>query len=447
MRVEVKESMGQFRQAMLFSLGALACLGVAWLLGGLDGPLAVLLGVMISLCAGLVEWLVARDEQGEIVIAPKPVSESGPDELPRSLGVAMLSRIADPIVVLDWQGRIKRANPAAGDLFGENLVDRPLAAYLRAPAVLDAIDHVADTGDLKVVEVTLRVPVERHLQVQIARVEPLGERRPGTVLLFHDMTQVKRAERLRADFVANASHELKTPLTVLSGFIETLEGPAKDDPAARTRFLTIMREQAARMARLVNDLLSLSRIELNEHLTPRDAVDLGALIRDVADGLSLMASAHKSVIEVQLPASYPAVYGEREELVQAFQNLLDNAIKYGRGDKPIEVSLYGTGIGSNQRLAISVRDYGEGIPKDHIPRLTERFYRVDAVRSRERGGTGLGLAIVKHIVNRHRGQLTIDSIVGEGSLFTISLPVIADTSLIAPRATTITGEAVVIKLS
>jgi two-component system phosphate regulon sensor histidine kinase PhoR len=439
--------MGQYRQAMFFSLGACACLGMAWLLEGLDGPVTLLLGAMISLCAGVAGWLGGPSDIPEAVTISPPVSDSGADDLPRSLGIAMLSRIADPIVVLDWQGRIKRANPAAGDLLGENLVDRPLAAYLRAPAVLDAIDKVAETGDLKVVEVTLRVPVERHLQVQIARVEQMGGRRPGTVLLFHDMTQVKRAERLRADFVANASHELKTPLTVLSGFIETLEGPAKDDPAARTRFLTIMREQAARMARLVNDLLSLSRIELNEHLSPRDAIDLGALIRDVADGLSLMASAHKSTIEVRLPASYPAVYGEREELVQAFQNLLDNAIKYGRGDKPIEVSLYGTGIGGNQRLAISVRDYGEGIPKDHIPRLTERFYRVDAVRSRERGGTGLGLAIVKHIVNRHRGQLTIDSIVGEGSLFTISLPVIADTSLTAPRAMTAPGEAVVIKLS
>jgi two-component system phosphate regulon sensor histidine kinase PhoR len=368
----------------------------------------------------------------ELASAPRlnqtPQTLIDSERLLQALGDAVLKRLPDAVLVLDAQGRVQRVSPAAKELLGENPIDRPLAAFMRAPHLLDAIDAVANGADLQIIEMTLRVPVERHLQVKIARIDTTGTKRSALMVLFHDMTAVKRAERLRADFIANASHELKTPLTVLSGFIETLEGPAREDPVARTRFLGIMRDQSIRMGRLVNDLLSLSRIELNEHLAPKELVDLGAIIHDVADSLSVLAKTARTSIDIKLPPRYPMVLGDREDLVQAVQNLIENAIKYGKPDRPIDVSLAESDQGGGLRLALSVRDYGDGIAREHIPRLTERFYSVDAVRSRERGGTGLGLAIVKHIVNRHRGQLAIESTLGEGSTFSIILPALADQS-------------------
>ena len=415
--------------------------GVAWagiaamvLAGWTETWPAIFLGALVTL-AGLValKW-VADQPFLRPAIAPSAPDEEG--GLARAVGETLLDRLPEPVLVLDGQARVQRANAPARELLGDNPVDRPLAAFLRAPSLLDAIDRVGMGSELEVVDLTIRVPVERHLEVHVARIEASGARKSAMLLLFHDMTAIRRAERLRADFVANASHELKTPLTVLSGFIETLEGPARDDDQARARFLAIMREQAGRMGRLVNDLLSLSRIELNEHLAPRDSIDLGVVVRDVVDGLSMLAAQNAMSIEVNLPEAYPPAIGEREELVQIVQNLIDNAIKYGRGGRPILVSLSEPGVvqpGTPPRLVLSVRDFGDGISREHIPRLTERFYRVDAVRSRERGGTGLGLAIVKHIVNRHRGQLLIDSVVGEGSTFTVVLPAVAGVKLNAPR--------------
>jgi two-component system phosphate regulon sensor histidine kinase PhoR len=249
-------------------------------------------------------------------------------------------------------------------------------------------------------------------------------------LTLHDLTASKRSERLRADFVANASHELRTPLASLIGFIETLRGPAREDTAAREHFLTIMAEQSQRMARLVDDLLSLSRIEMNEHRPPTERLNLSGVLRTVADLLEQRAAARDMRIVLDLPADLPEVLGDSDELAQVFQNLFDNAIKYGRPGTPIEVSagpsprlLSGTRPGERPgAIAVAVRDHGDGIAREHLPRLTERFYRVDAARSRELGGTGLGLAIVKHIVNHHRGALDIDSELGEGSVFTVHLP-------------------------
>jgi two-component system, OmpR family, phosphate regulon sensor histidine kinase PhoR len=251
---------------------------------------------------------------------------------------------------------------------------------------------------------------------------------------LHDLTAAKRSERLRADFVANASHELRTPLASLIGFIETLRGPARDDSAARQHFLSIMAEQSQRMKRLVDDLLSLSRIEMNEHRPPTERVDLARLLPTVADLLGQRAAARDMQIKLDLPADLPAVLGDSDELAQVFQNLLDNAIKYSRAGTSIDVTAHASGrilpgARPGERppaVAVTVRDHGEGIAREHLPRLTERFYRVDAARSRELGGTGLGLAIVKHIVNHHRGALEIDSEPGEGSVFTIHLPCAAE---------------------
>jgi len=361
---------------------------------------------------------------------------------------AVIASLPDPLIMLDRARRIVRANQAAETALSAPLAGRDLIAVLRSPQVIDAVAAAFDSGDGRIVEFSLPVPVERSF---LARVEPLP--RPiadGTVALLtlHDITQAKRTDRMRADFVANASHELRTPLSTLVGFIETLRGPAREDPAARERFLTIMHEQGQRMSRLVADLLSLSRIELNEHTPPTGQVRLGEIIRTIVDGLEFKAAGQQMTIILDAPPpdgeaptrldDLPAVNGDDDELTQVFQNLIDNAIKYGRTGATIRIAGWtvaparaAVGAGTplpTQRLdrpavAVAVTDEGEGIAREHLPRLTERFYRVDTARSRELGGTGLGLAIVKHILNRHRGALDIDSTVGVGSSFTVHLPI------------------------
>jgi two-component system phosphate regulon sensor histidine kinase PhoR len=228
---------------------------------------------------------------------------------------------------------------------------------------------------------------------------------------------------MRADFVANVSHELRTPLAALTGFIETLQGPARDDPAARQRFLAIMQAQAWRMARLIDDLLSLSRIELRAHQRPETPLDLVPIVRQVTDGLQMLARDRGVAVEVAAPADSLIVLGERDELIRLFENLVENALKYGASGKRVDISLSQVAAADGKSEArVSVRDYGPGIAAEHLPRLTERFYRVDVGESRAQGGTGLGLALVKHILNRHQGRLTIDSKPGEGATFSAQLP-------------------------
>ncbi len=266
--------------------------------------------------------------------------------------------------------------------------------------------------------------MQRHYQAHTAnlKVQP-----PVTMLLLHDLTAIKRTEQMRADFVANASHELRTPLAAVSGFIDTLKGHARDDAQARDRFLDIMSVEAGRMRRLIEDLLSLTRIELNEHVRPSGVVHIDRIVREAFAALSPLAQIDGITLELSAAPDLPPVTGERDELIQLFQNLIHNAIKYGREGGHVWVTLKAVpgagGRGSASMLAAIVRDDGEGIAQDAVPRLTERFYRVDVKRSREKGGTGLGLAIVKHIVNRHQGRLAIESKASEGSAFTVLLPI------------------------
>jgi two-component system phosphate regulon sensor histidine kinase PhoR len=252
----------------------------------------------------------------------------------------------------------------------------------------------------------------------------------GALLALADVTSVVRAERMRRDFVANVSHELRTPLATLAGFIETLQGPAKDDAPARARFLAIMGQQSARMTRIVTDLLSLSKIEESEHTPPAARVDAGRLVQSTVDALAPQIKAKQARLDLAIGPDLPPVLGDADQLAQVFQNLIDNAIKYGRAGGTVRVRLARAeappaGFAARHRsyLVFEVRDEGEGIAREHLPRLTERFYRVDAGRSRDMGGTGLGLAIVKHIVNRHRGTLDVDSEPGKGSVFAVYLPV------------------------
>jgi two-component system, OmpR family, phosphate regulon sensor histidine kinase PhoR len=341
---------------------------------------------------------------------------------------AIIAAVPDPLILIDRNRRIVGANLAAADFVGALLPPRDLATALRNPPVLAAADAVLRGEPARVVEFTTPIPVQRQLRARFAHIahpSPVGA---IALLTLHDVTELKRAEQMRADFIANASHELRTPLATLSGFIETLRGPARDDAEAGERFLAIMAGQAARMSRLVEDLLSLSRIELNEHVPPQGRVALAPLLDHLAEALELRAGERDMRIRLDLPADLPELQGDRDELAQLFQNLLDNAIKYGRPGSEIAVTAQpdtrraaNGGQASAGFVAVAVRDHGDGIAREHLPRLTERFYRVDTARSREMGGTGLGLAIVKHIVNRHRGFLEIDSRIGEGSVFTVLL--------------------------
>ena len=272
----------------------------------------------------------------------------------------------------------------------------------------------------RAIELIERVPIERTFRIHIAALAGRAERR-AVLLTFEDLSEQRLTERMRVDFVANASHELRTPLASVLGFIETLQGPARNDEKARERFLQIMRQQALRMARLVDDLLSLSRIELKAHLAPQTPVDLGEIARAIIDALVLMARERGVTLVLDLPPQPVVVAGDRDELLRLMENLVENAIKYGKPGGKVEIRIEG-----GAEASFSVRDDGQGIASEHLPRLTERFYRVDNAASREAGGTGLGLAIVKHIVLRHRGRLTIESVVGEGATFRAILPLLSE---------------------
>jgi two-component system phosphate regulon sensor histidine kinase PhoR len=311
------------------------------------------------------------------------------------------------------------------------VVGRSLLGVLRHPPLVDALDQVlagAAAGD------GIETPLGQD-RLLVADIRRLQDGR--ALIALKDASAERRLERLRSDFIANVSHELKTPIATLMGFIETLRGPAKGDLAALERFLGIMQEQAGRMSRLVADLLSLSRIELNEHARPSGSADLGEILGHVADALSLRAAARDMTIDLPDGGAWRSIgraVGDDEELTQVFQNLIDNALKYARAgtrvtvaaeriDDPAEIKAHLPGARqAKAMIAVTVADRGEGIAREHLPRLTERFYRVDAARSRDMGGTGLGLAIVKHVVNRHRGSLEIESVPGEGSRFTVYLP-------------------------
>lgn len=346
---------------------------------------------------------------------------------------AILNALPDPVLVLDGERRIRIANAAARSLLGIEIEERSLLAVLRQPALLTALDRLARGEEPPPLDLP---DIGGHaLTAELARIDDSGAGdAAGSLIVLHDVSGLKRVEILRSDFVANVSHELKTPLATLIGFLETLKGPARNDEQARARFLDIMLGEAQRMSRIVADLLSLSRIELNEFQPPEGRADLKRLVGSVIDGLTLKARDRGIVIRVAAPERLPEISGDADELTQVLQNLIENALKYSRDQALVTIDAaiitdpallrlhlpqYRTAPAA---IAIAIRDQGPGIAREHIPRLTERFYRIDSARSREMGGTGLGLAIVKHIINRHRGKLEIQSVLGEGSVFTIYLP-------------------------
>jgi two-component system phosphate regulon sensor histidine kinase PhoR len=333
---------------------------------------------------------------------------------------AALDAVPDPVIALDQSGTIVHINPAAREIYALLRIGGQPSLMSRDPVFLQAIDEVLEDGRQRTIEIQERVPIDRRVRVTFTAMSggTVDPDAPRVVIALRDLTEQDRLGRMRADFVANASHELRTPLASLVGFIETLQGRASEDPAARARFLGIMGQQAARMSRLVDDLLSLSRVEMREHVPPRAAIDLNETIAAAVQALEPVARASGATL-LFTPGDGPAVVlGETDEIVQMVQNLVQNALKYGAPGRPVTLTVRREARGPTSRIAVAVRDEGPGIAPENLPRLTERFYRVNAKSSREKGGTGLGLAIVKHIINRHRGELRIESELGKGSTFT-----------------------------
>ena len=399
------------------ALVVFASLPVGWAAGGIA---VIAIAVVTGAGTGAAAQ-AAQPEDGPATAAEPPpaVRDSQLDMLP-----AVAEAVPEPFLLLDGAGEIVHSNAPARAVFATVEPGRHISAVIRAPMVLDAITHASSAGGSMQVDYEQRVPIERRFEVHIASIAPRqGDwRTPGhasLALLLRDLTRQERVERMRADFVANASHELRTPLASVLGFVETLKGAAKNDPGAHEEFLDLMHVQASRLARLIDDLLSLNRIELNAHLRPNDEIDVVQVVGQVIDMLRPIAEDAGLRLHLSKPDGPLPVRGDRDELVQVFQNLIENAVKYGQSGQRVEIDCARNDDGGAQ---ITVRDFGPGISAEHIPRLTERFYRIDVVDSRQKGGTGLGLAIVKHILNRHRARLSIRSKVGEGASFIVDLP-------------------------
>ncbi|WP_353472241.1 ATP-binding protein [Salipiger sp. H15] len=329
-----------------------------------------------------------------------------------------------PALLIRWDERIDAANAEAAALLGDGLEERHFITVLRQPALLDAIEGTLRDGAARKTRY-LTSDGRQDTTFDVACRAVALDRGPGVLLTFADVTQMEQAGQMRRDFVANVSHELRTPLTALMGFIETLRGPAREDAAARDRFLEIMGGEAERMERLVGDLLSLSRLEAEERVRPTELVNLPELLRSVLNGLAPVADEAGVTLIPELPETALEVAGDSDQLRQVVVNLVMNAVKYSGRGATVTLRLSAPAYQPRLRaegVEIEVADTGPGFDPLHIPRLTERFYRVDSHRSREMGGTGLGLAIVKHIVNRHRGRLRIESTPGKGSTFRVILP-------------------------
>ena len=393
--------------ALLIALIVLAAGANKWVVLGL-----LLLMIITAL------WHTVPAALPKVQLEPVPETIEAPGNRLAEVA-ATLAALDIPVMVLSGDASVLYQNRAAEKAFGEAAIGAHISARLRSPGILDMVSETIATNAPNQIEHSERLPSERVYIVRSAPVE-FDEQQPADerffVLSFRDISEVRRIDRMRSDFVANASHELRTPLASLRGFIETIQGPAKNDGKAQERFLGIMLDQATRMSRLVDDLLSLSRLELKSHIAPDQKVDLVPLLGHVRDSLAPLANDVGVEIVLHLPLGKAEVLGDRDELVQVFENLMENACKYGQEGKTVDVFLKNA---PGEPVEVTVVDKGPGIPAEHVPRLTERFYRVSIEDSRSKKGTGLGLAIVKHILTRHRARLIVKSEVGKGTSFTV----------------------------
>ncbi len=436
----------------VIALGAVAVIAIVALAAArlADPKAAFVCALLVGLCAAALTVRPVR--RTAFVEESRPAARATPFAV-------MIENLADPVLLVSGSDpgdfgdrRFIFANAAARDLLRLQREEGPLTTAMRAPEVLAAVEEALFSGVAAHAAWHSRGAQERFWQTRIVRLpvtDEVGAAGGGArlaLLTFHDETEIRRSESTRADFLANASHELRTPLASLAGFVETLRGHAKDDPAARDKFLAIMQGQAERMRHLIDDLMSLSRIELTEHIRPSGRIDVATTVVDVIDGLSPQSTERDIIFKLDLPVAGSAIaVGDRDQIVQVAQNLIENAIKYTPrgGEVSITVELAADARAaaaprepghahlslltpdreSGQRyVALRVGDSGGGIARNHLPRLTERFYRVEGQKARERPGTGLGLAIVKHIVNRHRGGMVVESALGAGSTFTVYVP-------------------------
>jgi two-component system phosphate regulon sensor histidine kinase PhoR len=399
---------------------------------GSEWPLLVALSFVgvLTVLAGIPAWqvalgwlflvgltLVGGRGGGSEATAVEPVADRKDKDPLKDISAAVAA-LDVPLLVLDADASVLYQNTPSAQLFGVLPLGVHISARMRSPAVLDMVRETLATGRPNQMEHAERLPSQQVYLVRIALIDmPLpASGRQLYLLSFRDISELRRLDRMRSDFVANASHELRTPLASLRGFIETLQGPARSDPKAQERFLSIMLDQSTRMSRLVDDLLSLSRLELRSHVAPEGKVELVSLLSHVRDALAPLAEDLGVEIRLHLPDAPVEVSGERDELVQVFENLVENGCKYGQDGKVVDVYLRPSDPGP---VEVSVVDHGPGIPTEHVPRLTERFYRVSVADSRSKKGTGLGLAIVKHILTRHRARLVVRSEEGRGSDFTV----------------------------
>jgi two-component system phosphate regulon sensor histidine kinase PhoR len=403
-------------------------------------PLRTWLAVAVALATGGIVYFLSGSGQAALAAlaggaallaivvtssgAESAVAEEAPaPTTPPALGIdAALDGFDEPVLVVR-DGRVAAANAAARHLLGGHVVGEDARVAIRHPAAAEHLaDAPAETDSPLAVELVGLGGVEERWRMRAAAIAP------GTRLVhLSNRTGEHTAEKMRVDFVANASHELRTPLASILGYVETLQDAAGEEPSLRHRFLGIVFDEARRMERLVEDLMSLSRIEADKFRLPSTRVDLGQLAREVCDTLSTQHGDRGDDIVLDAADDVPAVTGDRVQLSQLLHNLVGNAMKYGRAGTPVSVTLKR----ADQLACLVVADEGEGIAPEHLPRLTERFYRVDAGRSRSLGGTGLGLAIVKHIVERHRGRLDIASTPGVGTRVTVALPAPAPTPDVA----------------
>ncbi len=444
-----------FRSALRRSWATLAVGGLAIVcLLGLaaahlaDPRAAFVAGLLVALCAAALS--LPRADAAPLGAISTPPERVAPFAL-------MMETLPDPVLLVsgfdpgDFGDRkYVFANGPARELLRLQREEGPLTTAMRAPEVLAAVEETLFLGVAVQASWHSRGAQERFWRVRIAPLPNAAGAARLALLTFHDETEIRRGEATRADFLANASHELRTPLASLAGFVETLRGHARDDVAARDKFLGIMQGQAERMRHLIDDLMSLSRIELTEHIRPAGRADLAAAVADVVDALSPQAGERDVTFDLDFPDQGSAIaVGDRDQIVQVAQNLIENAIKYtspgGVVGLSIQVALDARTVATPREpghahlslltpdrasgrryVALTVRDSGGGIARNHLPRLTERFYRVEGQKARERPGTGLGLAIVKHIVNRHRGGMVVESALGAGSIFTVYIPMPED---------------------
>jgi len=328
-----------------------------------------------------------------------------------------INQLEDIIIILNKFNIITYSNKAAVENFGSNIEGKHIGSEIRIPELLDAIDNNKIDKELKKIDIELKIPVFKFYKISIASIKS-----DHTLVIIRDFTEMRKSQNMRSDFIANASHELRTPLVSLKGFLETITDSAKDDPKSQKKFLEIMKSEANKMEVLIEDLMLLSRIELQEHIRLKDKVDIKEVIENVILLNSKKISEKKINVNLNIKEKERFVIGDKEKLSAVFLNLLDNAIKYSGNSKSVKIESFENTSGLKNYTSISVIDEGFGIAPEDIHRITERFFRTENAKKLKIEGTGLGLAITKHIINQHRGELKITSKFGKGSEFIVSLP-------------------------